>query len=190
VAVDEDLSRSVAEAAGAELDYVAHLYEHSVEVVLPWLQTVLGKGWKLVAVAMLDQEPEVARRLAEAIHGVVGQLGKKVLVVASANLSSYLGYEEAIRKDRLILDKLVSWKPGAVYDSVVENQIPTCSAGVLEFFAAYSRLAGARVEVLSYATSGDIGGEKELVTGYAAAVAVFEQGGGEDGGGNGVSEKV
>lgn len=171
VAVDEELASRIAGAAGAELDVTAHLYEHSVEVVVPWLQFLLEPGWRLVAVAMLDQEPSSAARLAHAVAEAAASLGRSVLVVASANLSSYLGYEEAVEKDKAVLERLVAGSLGAVYEAVVENQVPTCSAGVMEFLGEYARIKGCRLEVLRYATSGDVGGEKEVVTGYAAAVA-------------------
>jgi AmmeMemoRadiSam system protein B len=170
VEVDAEASRGVAEAAGAELDVRPHLYEHSVEVVLPWLQRLRGTGWRLVAVSLYDASPETASALAEAVAGLL-EAGRRVLVVASANLSSYLGWEEARRKDRVLLDAVLGLEPGAVYRVVVGEEIPTCSAGVLEFFVAYTRLRGLRPRLLAYTTSGDVVGEKGVVTGYAAIAA-------------------
>ncbi len=173
VLVDEEFSSRLASRAGAVLDYVAHLYEHSVEVVLPWLQHRLEQGWRLVAVSLFEQEPSTVARLAGAVLSVAEELGRRTLVVASANLSAYLGYEEARQKDQLLVERLVSGRLGDVYRTVVDERIPTCSAGVLEFFAEYARLRGAGVEVLRYATSGDVSGEKEVVTGYLAAAAAM-----------------
>jgi len=124
-----------------------------------------------VAVSMLDQRPAAAGRLAGAVVSAAKELGRRVLVVASANLSSYLGYEEAVAKDQRLLEKLTSGSLGSIYGAVVEEEVPTCSAGILEFFAEYARRTGGSIEVLKYATSGDVSGEKEIVTGYVAAAA-------------------
>lgn len=171
VPVDEEASRLLAEEAGAELDIHGHLYEHSVEVVLPWLQYSLGNGWRLVAVSMYDSSPEAARRLAEAVSSIIERLGHRTLVVVSANLTSYLGYEEARRKDRVLLDAVLGLQEGGVYQAALREEIPSCSVGVLEFFVSYSRLRSLKPRLLAYATSGDITRERDVVTGYAALAA-------------------
>ncbi len=72
----------------------AHALEHSLEVHLPFLQSVLG-DFKLVPLAVGYAEP---REVAEVIEALWG--GPETLIVVSSDLSHYLGYADANAIDR------------------------------------------------------------------------------------------
>ena len=75
--------------------------EHSLEVQLPFLQVVM-KSFKLVPIVMEpDWTWESAQTLGRAIAEAVR--GKKVLLVASTDLSHYHPYEKAVELDRIVL---------------------------------------------------------------------------------------
>ncbi len=183
--VDAEASRRLADLAGgvASLDPLGHLYEHSVEVVLPWLQAVTP-GFRLVAVSMYRQDAEAVDVLASALLGLLRGASEPVAIVFSANLSSYLPHEEAVEKDRALLDAVIGG--GDVLRVVEEREVPTCSPGVLALASRLARELGQGLRLLGYATSGDVSGEKSLVTGYASLAAgpfpVAGGSGGEEGG--------
>ncbi len=185
VSVDEEASRRLVGLSGgaASLDALGHVYEHSVEVVLPWLQAVTP-GFRLVAVSMYRQDAETVEALAEALLGLLRGAGEPVAVVFSANLSSYLPHEEAVEKDRALLDAVLGG--GDVFRVVEEREVPTCSPGVLALASRLAGELGQGLRLLGYATSGDVTGEKSLVTGYASLAAgpfpVSPGSGGEEGG--------
>jgi len=170
VVVDAEASRRLVELSGgvASLDVVGHLYEHSVEVVLPWLQAV-SPGFRLVAVSVYRQDAETVEALAGALLSLLRGSPVPVAVVFSANLSSYLPHEEAVEKDRLLLDAVLGG--GDVLRVVEEHEVPTCSPGVLALASRLARELGQGLRLLGYATSGDVSGEKSLVTGYASLAA-------------------
>lgn len=142
-------------------------HEHSVEVQLPFLQ-VLGYRGPVIPVVMADQEPATALRLAEILAEVLA--GQEAVMIASTDLSHYLSHEEAVAADRIVLDALAACDGRRLQEDVRQQGITMCGVGpaaaVLE---AGRRLGGTRVEVLRYATSGEVAGGRDRVVGYVAA---------------------
>ena len=65
VTVDRELAHDLL-AGVIEADETAHMYEHSIEVQLPWLQYLYGEV-KIVPIAMMSQDLETAREVGKAI---------------------------------------------------------------------------------------------------------------------------
>lgn len=153
---------------GIALDARGHRREHSVEVQLPFLQ-LLGFRGPVVPVVMAEHDLEVAWDLAGAIASAAGD--REVVLIASTDLSHYLPHDQAVQADRAVLDALASGDGQRLLDVVARRPESMCGAGpaaaVLE---AARRLGGGRAEVLRYATSGETGGDRDRVVGYAAAV--------------------
>ncbi len=171
VEVERIIVERLVSAAGAVRDLTGHLYEHSVEVQLPFMQYVHGKLGgvpRLVAVSVYDQSPSMMESLGRGLAGLEPPDGERLVVVFSANLSSYIGDEDARRLDGLLLEALESLDPREVYRVAAEERIPSCSIGILAAAAVYAAERGLRPFKLVYATSGDTGGDKNSVVGYAA----------------------
>jgi len=170
VAIDSELSKEiVSESSFAKLDAVAHEGEHSIEVQLPFLLYFFGSTFKIVPIAMLYQAPQVARDLAKAIHKAVDRLGRDVVVIASSDMTHYEPHEVAVRKDKLAINKILSLDPEGLYNVVMSREISMCGVGPVMTLLYYSIMLGCRkAELLKYATSGDVTGEKTWVVGYAA----------------------
>ncbi len=166
VEVDEGASRLLAERGGFELDYQGHVYEHSVEVLLPVLLHVLGGGWRLVAVSLYDHSPGTASRLSEALAELASSRDD-VLVVFSANLSGFGEPDEVRRWDELLLSRLLKGDAEGLYRVVEEEGIPTCSLGVLASAVLYASKLSASMRLLKHALSSDVAGGGTAV-GYAA----------------------
>ena len=153
---------------GIALDARGHRSEHSVEVQLPFLQ-LLGFHGPVVPVVMAEHDLDAVWDLAGAIASAAGD--REVVLIASTDLSHYLPHDQAVQADRAVLDALASGDGRRLLDVVGHRPEGMCGAGpaaaVLE---AARRLGGGRVEVLRYATSGEVGGERDSVVGYAAAV--------------------
>src|SRR5688500_17810122 len=79
----------------------AHALEHSLEVHVPFLQTVLA-DFKLVPLAVGDVAPEEVAEVIDALWG-----GPETLIVVSSDLSHYLGYGQAQRVDRATCDAIL-----------------------------------------------------------------------------------
>ena len=71
----------------------SHRYEHSLEVHLPFLQTVLG-DFSIVPLVVGDATPQSVADLLEVLWG-----GAETLIVVSSDLSHYLDYDAARGQD-------------------------------------------------------------------------------------------
>lgn len=146
----------------------AHEREHSIEVQLPFLQSVLG-DFRIVPLCMMGGDAEtcaeVGRAIAKAVSGM-----KNVLLLASTDFSHYVSQDEAGKKDSLAIDKILKLDPEGLLETVEKNGISMCgpmaTASVL--FAA-KRLGAKKAELLKRYTSGEITGDySQGVVGYAS----------------------
>jgi len=182
VAVDERGGEALL-AAGEGFQTLddAHGEEHSLEVQLPFLQTVLG-DFKLLPVLMSDFSRDNCRRLAAAIADYARD--RAVLLVASTDMSHYPSYEEAVRADTETLSAIESLdadRVAEVTQGILARRIPNlgtclCGEGPVKVVLEAARLLEADyVRVLHYANSGDVAGApRDRVVGYCA-VAICRQ---------------
>ena len=151
--------------------------EHSVEVQLPWLQRVLG-SFTLAPIVMGDQSYEASRALGVALAKLLRN-DPDTLVLASSDLSHYHTYDEAETIDHKTLHALEAYD----YYSMSRNfqyRGPgqpgiweACGGAPIVAAMIYAERLGAnQAEVLRYANSGDVTGDKSRVVGYSADIVV------------------
>jgi hypothetical protein len=141
--------------------------EHSLEIQLPFLQTVLH-AFSVTPVIMGSQHYDFCLKLAKVIAESCRK--KRVLIVASSDLSHYYPYEEAKLLDKVCLDMFDALDPQGLATEVEHHRTQACGAGPLITVMLAARLLGAdRGRVLKYANSGDVSGDMSGVVGYAAA---------------------
>jgi hypothetical protein len=150
----------------------AHTREHSLEVQLPFLQMVLG-DFKLVPIVMGSQDIATCRTLAQAIANSIR--GRRVLIVASSDLSHFHDYDEAVQLDRIVQQRVSDFDPEGLADDLERRVCEACGGGPMVTALLAARNLGAdRVKVLKYANSGDVTGDRGRVVGYMAAVIYKE----------------
>jgi AmmeMemoRadiSam system protein B len=155
VPVDRD-----ALAALRELHHIvamdeAHLWEHSLEVQLPFLQTLLA-DFALVPLVVGRVAPQQVAEVLECVWG-----GAETLIVVSSDLSHYLGYDQACRVDAATSRKIL-----ALETSLVGEQ--ACGCHALNGLLCAARRRGMRIEQLDLRNSGDTAGPRDRVVGYGA----------------------
>ncbi len=153
-----------------DVDSGAHLYEHSIEVQLPFLQYVYG-SFLFVPICMRMQDLKVSRDVGAAIARA--SAGKNVLIIASTDLSHYEPQSIAEKKDRLALDAISHLDEEELQSVVEARGISMCGYGPVSAAIVASKTLGAEKAVLlQHKTSGDMTGDKRQVVGYASAVMV------------------
>ncbi len=170
VEVDEELAKAIVENSSyADIDEKAHIYEHSVEVQIPFLQYIYGSSFRIVPIVLWEQTPETARDLGEAIYRAVESTGRRIVFIASSDFTHYEPHDIAVRKDQEAISAILSLEPERLYRVVTEKNISMCGPGPVMtlLYLARARKAGG-AELLKYATSGDVAGDKSSVVGYAA----------------------
>jgi AmmeMemoRadiSam system protein B len=176
VGIERELNRTLAALAGfiAE-DETANRSEHSIEVQLPFLQTVL-KIFSFVPVSLAHiSDPECAR-LGHAIAQLYQEQtarGRRTVVIASSDLSHYLSPEETERLDGLALEQVLALDPAALLETVRRERISMCGAIPTAVLLEAARTLGAkRARLLKHCHSGDVAPMPEVV-GYASVAVEF-----------------
>jgi AmmeMemoRadiSam system protein B len=136
----------------------AHRLEHSLEVHLPFLQTVLGE-FSLVPLVVGDASPEA---VAEAIELLWDEPG--TFVVVSTDLSHYAPYEIARRMDEATSRAIEALRPDAIGPDDACGRYPV--RGLL----LAARRRGLACRTVDLRSSGDTAGPRDQVVGYGAYV--------------------
>jgi AmmeMemoRadiSam system protein B/AmmeMemoRadiSam system protein A len=176
VPIDTDLARSILDSGvhfKAGLD--RHTAEHSIEVMLPFLQRVMP-GQSCVPISVGQPTLDNCRDLADGLARAIGD--KNVVVVVSTDLSHYPPYTHAIEVDRSTLAAVLSLDPLALEAALEETHelhVPDlhtrmCGQGpVLTAMWLANNLGLKRATLLHYANSGDVAHTgRAQVVGYAA----------------------
>jgi hypothetical protein len=161
--------RIVSAARWAQWDDLAHSWEHSIEVQLPFLQYIYQTGIRVVPITMLRQNLEVSRDLGEAI--AIALKGKDGIIIASSDFTHYESQSVASRKDNLVLEAILSRDAKQLEDVVSKHNISMCGPGpVMSMLTACQKLGASQARLLRYASSGDITGDYSQVVGYASVM--------------------
>ena len=131
--------------------------EHSLEVVLPFLQFYL-KEFELIPIILGRED---INRYADAIDPLLGQ---NTLLVVSSDLSHYLSYAEAVAKDQKTIQAILNLDDGKL--SRLENA--ACGKIPIRIALNLARRHGWQPILLHYSNSGDTAGGRSRVVGYAA----------------------
>ncbi len=177
VAIDESLSAALLEASPVVGRHdAAHAREHSLEMQLPFLARV-APGLPIVPLVMGAQTDRTVRALAGALARVLK--GRRVLLVASSDLSHYHPAPEAAALDRVVIDLVEAFDADGLQEALDRRPEHACGGGPIVAVMRAARALGASdARVLQYADSGDVSGDKSAVVGYlAAAFGAFAQAG-------------
>lgn len=171
VKINEELAELIIEESSlARVDITAHLWEHSIEVQLPFIQ-YFNPNVSFVPVCIQKTTYQQLEKFGEEIAEAIKRFGKEVLIVASSDMSHYIPQDEAERKDWYALEKIESLNPRELYNVVEREDISMCGiAPVTSTLSASLKLGAKKGKVVSYATSGDITGDYSEVVGYAGVV--------------------
>ncbi|RLA85180.1 MAG: hypothetical protein DRG31_03630 [Deltaproteobacteria bacterium] len=147
----------------------AHTREHALEIQLPFLQVVLG-DFGLVPLVMGEQDNRTVRELAKGLVEVIRHEGKRVLLIASTDLSHFYPYERAVALDRIILEHVEALDPEGLMRDLESKRCEACGGGpMVSAMMAAKALGANKGVVLKYANSGDVTGDRTSVVGYMSA---------------------
>jgi AmmeMemoRadiSam system protein B len=169
--IDEDLANRIrAKVPFFAEDTLAHQHEHSIEVQLPFIARAPHEC-RIVPVAIgrasIEECAAAGRGIAEAIK----ESGRRVVIVASSDMSHYESDATARMLDTLAIRELLDLKPEGLYSTVMDNGITMCGfiPATIMLYAALG-LGAVEAALVKYATSGEISGDMERVVGYAGII--------------------
>lgn len=160
IPLDMEAMRAVSELPQVTISDEAHALEHSLEVHLPFLQTVLGE-FSLLPFAVGNATPDQVAEVLERVWG-----GKETLIVISSDLSHFMPHDMAKQIDGETVNHILALRPCL-------NHEQACGATPVNGLLVYAAKHGLVAEVLDVRNSGDTAGDKSRVVGYAS-IALYE----------------
>jgi MEMO1 family protein len=172
-AIDKTLATELTRACPLlREDPVAHAREHSLEVQLPFLQS-LRADLRFVPVVLGTDRYGAIEELGHAVAQVVKPQSESVLLVASSDMNHYESDAITRAKDQRAIRRVLALDPRGLYDTVRQEGITMCGyAATVAMLVAARDLGAKDAALVCYATSGDATGELDRVVGYAGIVVV------------------
>jgi MEMO1 family protein len=166
--IDSTLARALMQAFPLlREDAAAQLREHAVEVQLPFLQ-VARDDLAFVPITVGTGQFEVLTALGVVLAKIIVECGEPVLMVASSDMNHYEDDTETRVKDALAIEQVLGLQPKGLFQTVQGQKISMCGyGGAVAMLTAALRLGATSAELVKYATSGDVSGDREHVVGYA-----------------------
>jgi hypothetical protein len=162
VRVDTEALDSVRDLPQVVVNDACHAMEHSLEVQLPFLQSMLGE----FALAPFAVGMASVAEVAEVIARLWG--GAETVVVVSTDMSHYHSYEQARAIDRATILRIASFATDIHHEEA-------CGATLLNGLLSFSRQKNLSLKLLAACNSGDTAGGKGRVVGYSA-FGIYEGG--------------
>ena len=169
--IDSDLAAKLRESCPLlREDRVAHQREHSLEVQIPFLQH-LAPNLRFVPVVLATHRYPDLEVLGHAVAQMIAAQKDPVLVIASTDMNHYESDAITRAKDRKAIDRILDLDPRGLYDTVNSEDISMCGyAATAAMLVAMRDLGATYAELVRYATSGDITGDRDEVVGYAGLI--------------------
>ncbi len=169
--IDEKLSRKIIEKSSYVSENIqAHLFEHSLEVQLPFI-AYFSDSVKIVPITVMRASLEVCGKIGDAIAEAIRDIGYDVVILASSDMSHYEPDYIARKLDKLALDEILNLNPEGLYGVVYKEGISMCGVlpTVIMLYAA-KKLGAKEARLVKYSTSGDTSGDYDRVVGYAGVI--------------------
>ena len=169
--IDEALAGALQKACPLlHEDSVAHSSEHSLEVQLPFLR-VLVPDFTFVPVALGTVRFNDLVCVGEAIARLLRTLREDVLLLATSDLNHYEDDATTRIKDRKAIDQLLARDARGLYDTCRNEDISMCGLGpAVAMLTALDALGANKSDLVKYATSADVSGDRDAVVGYAGMI--------------------
>lgn len=171
VPIDIDFAeRVVAGDSPIQKDEIAHRFEHSLEVQVPFLQAQ-QPNLSLVPIVLSHLSYSLCEEVGNKLAATIIETGKNVLIVASSDMSHYETREEATKKDSRALAKIEQLDPQGLYETVHDQRISMCGVVPVTVALIAAKILGATsARIVRYTDSGEISGDTDQVVGYAGIV--------------------
>ncbi len=172
VSIDRDLAQAIlARYPRAEADTFAHQREHCLEVQLPFLWQQ-RRDVRIVPIVLGTRDPSVCRTFGHCLAALIEELGqssgKRPLLLASTDMNHYESDQVTRDKDRHAIAAIERLDPDGLNAAVTDHHISMCGvAPTLAVLHAARLLGSTHATLVRYATSGDRGGDRTRVVGYA-----------------------
>jgi hypothetical protein len=171
VSIDEELAQEILRKSDCiKEDYLAHSYEHSIEVELPIL-VYFFEDFKFVPICCQLADIKRYQKVAEQIFEAIKLTKEEILFVASSDMSHYEPEPTARKKDRIALESILNLDEEELIRKVKKENISMCGVSPVSILiSCMKKMKADKAEVVLYQTSGQVSGDYSSVVGYAGIV--------------------
>jgi len=171
VEIDSDLGKKMlAGSSHLQEDALAHQYEHSIEVQIPFLQ-YFKPDVRIVPIVLAYATPEIYKQIGREIAQAVKESKRDVVLMTSSDMTHYEPQELAQKKDNEAIKAMLDLDEDELLKRVEEMNISMCGyAPVVALITAAKELGAKSAELVKYQTSGDTTGDYTSVVGYAGII--------------------
>ena len=168
---DELAAQIVNESELTIADEMAHLKEHSLEVILPFLYYAGGKDLSFVPITLSAISRDECRALGSALARVISGHDEDILIVSSSDMTHYESHDSAKNKDSDAISRILEMDPDGLLEVVSRRRITMCGIipTAVMLYAAID-LGATKARLVRYATSGEVSGDYDQVVGYAGII--------------------
>lgn len=148
-------------------DLTAHIGEHSLEVQLPFLQYIKSNV-DIVPILFSPGETEIYKEIGQAIASTLKEIKKKVIIIASSDMTHHESQEAALSKDEQAIEAITELDEEKLITRINKLNISMCGyAPVIALICASKELGAKKGTLIKYQTSGEITADYSSVVGYA-----------------------
>lgn len=168
LAIDEELAMIFSSSSLFQPDEKAHLFEHSLEVLLPFLY-VLDPTYKILPLCVAEYDLSKLQQAASKLAEILPQ--EEISLVISSDMSHYIPHKEAEKRDKKAIEKILDLDPIGLVKVAKDYQVSMCGIlpTVLGLFLV--KEWGAQKGILiDYTTSAYVSGDFDQVVGYAGLI--------------------
>jgi len=170
VTIDTEIAKSLLNGSRYFAhDTLAHQSEHSIEVIIPFLQTVYSE-FKIVPIVISHSPGNIYKEIGSEIADVIAKnhWQNRISILASSDMTHYEPHESAKRKDFLAIESMIQLDSESLLKKVKEHDITMCGVGPVVITLEALKAEGAKqADLIKYQTSGDVTGDRSSVVGYA-----------------------
>ena len=169
VQIDSEIAEEISKITKIiEIDNFAHSREHSLEVQIPILQE-MSSNFRIVPILLINQSKEIAKEIGLIIAKIARK--KKLMIIGSSDFTHYEPNDYAHEQDTALIEPILNLDVDTFYDVLQERNVSACGYGAIaSTMIACKELGATKGELLKYATSGDIAGDKSSVVGYGSII--------------------
>jgi len=144
---------------------MAHQFEHSGEIMLPFLQYVFNYDFKILPITLSVQNRSNAQIIAKAIYQANQKLKKEILLIASSDFSHFVSPQKGLEQDNPVVEAIQQFDSKRVENEVTENKLSICGFGPIMTLIEYSKLISEDIKthILKRGHSGEVSPSSEVV---------------------------
>lgn len=173
VEIDANLAQEILRHSKyLEEDAISHIYEHSLEVQLPFFQ-YFSTDFKIVPITVSIDDLEVYKKIGKGIAQAIKKLKLEgsLLIVASTDMTHYEPQDSAEKKDKQAIQSILQLDEEQLVKNVYKSRISMCGYGPTAIALVAAKELGAKnAQLIKYQTSGDTSGDYSSVVGYAGII--------------------